>query len=277
MTSSLSQARGTAHKPSLVSRRKFLGNMGALGASLLLLPGCKRIDTLAQLAPQTYVVEMIDNFYDPIGLNINRGDTVIWVEPPELILSRHTATAYHPDYDKKLRIPEEAPAWNSGFLEEVGDSWGHTFETVGLHDYFCIPHETDGMVGRILVEEATGPGTQPLSVGMSPAGQSVIPFVEELENHIGEVFNFQGRINAATLPWRQGDQAEALQRWDVLLAESETYFPQFYERLGESDIHQIQEQITAFDAVMKSTDSVFVALDAANDLKGFLESLVYTV
>jgi len=277
MTFSLSQARGAGKHPSLISRRKFLGNIGLLSAGLLLLPGCKRIETLAQNQPQTYVVEMKDLFYDPLGLTINRGDTVIWVEPPELIQSRHTATAYHPDFDKKLRIPEDAPAWSSGFPEEVGDSWGHTFETVGLHDYFCIPHETDGMVGRILVEEVSGPGTQPLNVGISPAGQSIMPFVEELQGPVGEVFNFQGRINAATFPWREDERTEALQRWETLLAESDTYFPQFFERLSESDIQQVQDQIAAFGEVMTSTDSVFVALDAANDLKGFLESLVYTV
>jgi hypothetical protein len=30
-----------------------------------------------------------------------------------------------------------------------------------VYDYFCIPHEHAGMVGRIVVGEATGPGAEP--------------------------------------------------------------------------------------------------------------------
>ena len=37
-----------------------------------------------------------------------------------------------------------------------------TLTVEGVYDYFCIPHERAGMVGRIVVGEATGPGAEPL-------------------------------------------------------------------------------------------------------------------
>ena len=36
-----------------------------------------------------------------------------------------------------------------------------TLTVEGVYDYFCIPHEHAGMVGRIVVGEATGPGAEP--------------------------------------------------------------------------------------------------------------------
>src|SRR3989304_4494563 len=97
--------------PLLVSRRRLL--KGLLGAGLLWLPACKRAFTQAQVAPHTYVVEMKDFFYYP--------------------------TAYPPAFDKKLRIPEGAAPLNSGFFEQIGQTWSYPFNDVGIHDYFCIP------------------------------------------------------------------------------------------------------------------------------------------
>lgn len=243
---------------------------------LLWLPACKRASMgQAQSAPQAYVVEMKDFFYDPIGLYLKGGDTVIWLEAREQVKTRHTATAYHPAFDKKLRIPESAQPWNSGFFEQVGQTWSYTFNDVGIHDYFCIPHEDSGMVGRLLVEEPTGPGAQGLSVGISPAGQSVMPSIEELLGPVGEVFNFQGRLNAVMLPWRQDDKAQALERWETLLAETESLFPQFFARLSEPDRQAVQAQFAAFGAITASEASLFDSLEAAETLKLFLEDLVY--
>ena len=256
-----------------VSRRRLL--QGLLGAGLLWLPACKRAFTQAQVAPHTYVVEMKDFFYDPIGLYLRRGDTVVWLEAREQVKTRHTATAYHPAFDKKLRIPEGAAPWNSGFFEQIGQTWSYTFNDVGIHDYFCIPHEDSGMVGRLLVEEPTGPGAQDLSVGISPAGQSVMPTVEELLGPVGEVFNFQGRLNAVMLPWRQDDKSQALERWEALLAEGESLLPQFFANLSEADLQAVQAEFAAFGAAIASDASLFDGLEAAEALKLALEDLVY--
>ena len=31
----------------------------------------------------------------------------------------------------------------------------------GVYDYFCMPHEEAGMVGRLIVGQPIGPGSQP--------------------------------------------------------------------------------------------------------------------
>ena len=47
----------------------------------------------------------------------------------------------------KWRNPE---AWDSGQLNG-GQSFSHTFDAPGDYTYFCMPHESLGMVGHITV------------------------------------------------------------------------------------------------------------------------------
>jgi plastocyanin len=96
--------------------------------------------------------------FDPIGLYIEPGQLVRWVN----VANVHTITAYHPSNDNHaLRIPKAADPWDSGYLIEPGATFEHRFEIPGVYDYFCKPHEAAGMVGRLVVGEASGPGTLP--------------------------------------------------------------------------------------------------------------------
>lgn len=93
--------------------------------------------------------------FDPIGVLIAPGQTVRWA----CEASVHTTTAYHPNNaNHSLRIPQAAQPWNSGFLFP-GKSFDLTLTVAGVYDYFCMPHEMAGMVGRIIVGHAAGPGT----------------------------------------------------------------------------------------------------------------------
>jgi plastocyanin len=97
-------------------------------------------------------------WFDPIGVLIEPGQTVRWVNEANV----HTSTAYHPANDAHaLRIPEAAEPWDSGYLVEPGDSFEVTLNVPGVYDYFCAPHEMAGMVGRIIVGEPSGPGALP--------------------------------------------------------------------------------------------------------------------
>ena len=104
-----------------------------------------------------------DVYFDPVGLRIEPGDTVRWIQ----VNGYHSVTAYHPaNGDRELRIPERAKSWDSGVLlaeyPAKGSTFEHTFTVPGVYDYLCIPHEAAGMVGRIVVgEPAAGPGTRP--------------------------------------------------------------------------------------------------------------------
>jgi plastocyanin len=94
-------------------------------------------------------------WFDPIGLYVEPGTTVRWIVRDNV----HTTTAYHPDNDRhSLRIPEGATPWDSGFLVNPGDHFDVRLTVPGVYDYYCMPHEAAGMVGRIVVAKAGGPG-----------------------------------------------------------------------------------------------------------------------
>lgn len=95
-------------------------------------------------------------WFDPIGVRIRPGQTVRWVNRDPG--NSHTATAYHPaNFDRPRRMPAEAAPWHSDYLLP-GESFAVTLTARGVYDYFCIPHELAGMVGRIVVDapEASG-------------------------------------------------------------------------------------------------------------------------
>jgi plastocyanin len=117
----------------------------------------------------THTVEMTNGLvYDPDSLTVAPGDTVVFENTGGV---GHSITAYEED------LPEGAGYWASGDFDSEqaardaysasggiedagnvpgGESWSHTFETEGTHEYFCIPHEAGGMVGQI--EVSTGGG-----------------------------------------------------------------------------------------------------------------------
>lgn len=114
-------------------------------------------------ADQTVTIHMISDpegshvGFDPVGVLVAPGQIVRWVCDSNV----HTTTAYHPaNAHHSLRIPKTAQPWDSGFLMP-----GKTFEArltvAGVYDYFCAPHEMAGMVGRIIVGQPSGPGTEP--------------------------------------------------------------------------------------------------------------------
>jgi plastocyanin len=92
-----------------------------------------------------------DVWFDPIGVLIRPGQTVRWVNTDPG--NSHTSTAYHPANEgHPLRIPVGAAAWNSDYLLPE-EAFEVRLLTEGVYDYFCIPHEHAGMVGRIVVAE----------------------------------------------------------------------------------------------------------------------------
>lgn len=129
-------------------------------------------------------------WFDPIGVRIQPGTTVRWImDSPG---NPHTTTAYHPkNGNHSLRIPEAATPWDSGFLVNPGDRSEVTLTVEGVYDYFCLPHEAAGMVGRIIVGHPGGPGALPFDyfVGrpgtgawghVPPTARTMFPSVEAI-------------------------------------------------------------------------------------------------
>ena len=88
-------------------------------------------------------------WFDPVGLLIRPGQTVRWINRDRA--NSHTATAFAAENDDHpRRIPRGAAGFDSGYLLP-GETFEVTLEVPGVYDYFCIPHELAGMVGRIVV------------------------------------------------------------------------------------------------------------------------------
>jgi plastocyanin len=90
--------------------------------------------------------------FDPAEVTITVGETIRWNNPGSIV---HTVTA---DPEKALdpehvKLPENAEPWDSGDLAP-GEDFTRTFTVPGHYRYFCIPHESAGMIGEIIVKPA---------------------------------------------------------------------------------------------------------------------------
>jgi len=137
-----------------ISRRSVLLGAGAVGGS--------GVASRAASAQETTTVDMTDDLvFDPEDVTVAPGTTVVWENVGTI---GHSVTAYEND------VPEAAAFFASGgFGSESaargaypdgdvagGESFEHTFEVTGTHEYFCIPHEAVGMLGTVEVVEGGG-------------------------------------------------------------------------------------------------------------------------
>src|SRR5829696_7834859 len=93
---------------------------------------------------QDVTVRMEDNFFAPADITVEPGTTVTWVQSGN---NGHTTTSYD-------------GLWDSGMIEGgSGGTFSFTFEEPGTYDYFCIPHESLGMIGSVTVTDGTATAT----------------------------------------------------------------------------------------------------------------------
>lgn len=140
-----------------MDRREFIKRSGLLTAANMSIVGTASAQSGSSLEVGMYT-EDSEYYFDPVGLHVKPGDTVTWVNES----GAHTTTAYSPANPSASvrRIPEGAESWNSGILTESGATFEYTFEEEGTYEYYCVPHKTLGMVGRIVCGEPGGIGEQ---------------------------------------------------------------------------------------------------------------------
>lgn len=95
-------------------------------------------------------------YFDPAGLAIESGDVVRF----EFLSPDHAVTAFHEAFGRTHRVPEDAAPVSSPMME-TGTYWLCEFEESGVWDLYCPPHEFFSMGMRLVVDEATGPATEP--------------------------------------------------------------------------------------------------------------------
>lgn len=137
-----------------------------------------------QITQSTNPERPADFFYQPTGIHIDPGDVIKFVfETPD-----HNVTAYHPAFGMQRRLPPGVQPFSSPIMgwdphslpadiddppmegdagdEEGGgddpeagspepSSWLHAFETPGVYDLECAPHEAFGMAMRVVVGDET--------------------------------------------------------------------------------------------------------------------------
>lgn len=141
-------------RPTL-TRRTLLrhgGSVLAIGS----IAGC--LGNISGGGSSTTTVEMTDELvFDPETVRVSMGDTVRWRNVGEV---EHTVTAY------EGRLPDEGEYFASGGSESEeaaqknlndglvapGEQFEHTFDISGVYEYYCIPHESAGMVGTVKIK-----------------------------------------------------------------------------------------------------------------------------
>jgi plastocyanin len=113
---------------------------------------------------QEVTVRMEDNFFDPANITVEPGTTVTWVQSGK---NPHTTTSYD-------------GLWDSGMIEGgSGGTFSFTFEEPGTFDYFCIPHESLGMIGSVTV---TGSTASPTATATGTATATASPTATALSD-----------------------------------------------------------------------------------------------
>ncbi|WP_368407711.1 plastocyanin/azurin family copper-binding protein [Halorussus amylolyticus] len=151
-----------------VSRREFLRTAGGATAAAALA------SNEASAQDQT-TIDMTDGLvFDPDATTVTPGTTVVWENVGNV---GHSVTAYEDE------IPDDAEYFASGGFDSEqaardaypdqgdipgGESYEYTFEVEGTYGYFCIPHETAGMVAELTVS-ADGDGNGGDNDGGTPA------------------------------------------------------------------------------------------------------------
>lgn len=77
---------------------------------------------------------VVKGIYDPETLEINVGDTVVWVN--------EDTRPHSVEFEKRITDPK----WI-----RTGDRWSYTFTSPGVYNYRCMPCFCNPMTGRVIV------------------------------------------------------------------------------------------------------------------------------
>lgn len=184
--------------------------------------------------------------FDPAGLLIEAGDRVHWLNMGDF----HTVSAFHPDNAKlvpspvPLRMPAGEPSFHSGMLGlTAGTQFTHRFGAEGVYDYFCQPHYSFGMVGRVVVAGPQGdPAVSRPDDELLEAARRQMPRVETIVGERGIGFEWISRLNGILYEMANGrDGRSAAERVAAVAGEDDA----LRHRLGPSDSEELASALGA--------------------------------
>ncbi|WP_311173722.1 halocyanin domain-containing protein [Halobellus ordinarius] len=95
--------------------------------------------------------------FGPAAIRVTPGTTVTW--------EWTGAGSSH-------NVVDTDDAFGSELVEDSGHTFEHTFESEGTFTYVCVPHETLGMKGAVVVGESGGDGDGGAESGVDPLAGS---------------------------------------------------------------------------------------------------------
>ena len=107
------------------------------------------IPFVAADSPATVVRMTEGKSFEPKTITVKPGDTVVWKNVSDMV---HTVTDIPAQAITAgdAALPPNAKEFDSGLIQP-GKDYSHAFTVPGTYKYFCVPHETVGMVGTVVV------------------------------------------------------------------------------------------------------------------------------
>ncbi|WP_411966813.1 plastocyanin/azurin family copper-binding protein [Haloferax sp. YSSS75] len=136
--------------------------------------------TLTILEIAELLAETTAFHYEPTGISVEPGDVVLYsAETPD-----HGVAAYHERHGRQNRVPEGVGPISAP-LVPVGGYWLYKFETPGVYDFYCPPHQIFGMVSRVVVTDGDVPELSIEETGRPPEEMNVFPlFLQGLDPNL---------------------------------------------------------------------------------------------
>ena len=145
-------------------------------------------------------------YFEPTGLFVESGDVVKFV----FATPDHAVTTFHPGLGRTQRVPDGVPALSSPMMT-AGSYWLYRFETPGVYDLYCPPHEPYGMTMRVVVDEAGGPATQPASTEPAAHGQPRPPMAMSAAILNDDALAPENVVEKGTVAWAAiADESKAI-------------------------------------------------------------------
>jgi plastocyanin len=114
-------------------------------AALVLLAGlvavsgsCSEHEDPTEPNGEAVEIELVNFAFDDDEVTVEAGTTIRWINTT---IDFHTVT------------PDGHSAWAEWQTNGAGETFEVTLSTPGTYDYFCAPHQSIGMTGRIIVTE----------------------------------------------------------------------------------------------------------------------------